>query len=49
MSFLKILRGNYSFTNHIYILLYTLPVNSTGYVPFLINTLDTIVRVGYFC
>ena len=25
------------------ILLYTLPVNSNGYVPFLINTSDTIV------
>ena len=27
-------------------LLYTLPVNINGYVPFLINTLDTIVRVS---
>ena len=26
------------------IVLYTLPMNINGYVPFLINTLDTIVR-----
>ena len=25
-------------------LLYTVPMNINGYVPFLINTLDTIVR-----
>ena len=25
-------------------ILYTLPMNINGYVPFLINTLDTIVR-----
>ena len=31
------------------ILLYTLPVNINGYVPSLINTLNTIVRVGDLC
>ena len=30
------------------ILLYTLPVNSNGYIPFFINTLDTIVRTSNF-
>ena len=29
-------------------MLYTLPVNSNGYVPFLINMLDAIVRVSIF-
>ena len=35
----------YQTTLLICILLYTLPMNIDGYVPFLINTLDTIVRV----
>ena len=29
-------------------MLYTLSVNSNGYVPFLIDMLNTIVRVGVF-
>ena len=29
-------------------LLYTQPVNINGYVPFLINTSDTIMRMGIF-
>ena len=35
----------YLMPNPVYTLLYIIPMNINGYVPFLINTFDTIVMV----